>query len=153
NDRMLFSDESTYNNLGFKHIPEEETAADTKALELLKNSPYAQKLQTAGLFLKQLQARGPALAALCAAHLGNSFTSKEGQVQRLVSLMNEAPELDNKKLDQIAALPLGGRVKINSWDSTAELVKTAPVAITSARDKMPLEVTPFFPRLTRMNGS
>ena len=46
NDRMLFSDESTYNNLGFKHIPEEETAADAKALELLKASPYAQKLQS-----------------------------------------------------------------------------------------------------------
>jgi hypothetical protein len=28
-------------------------------------------------------------------------------------------------------------------------VKSQPVAITSARDKMPFEVTPFFPRLTR----
>ena len=30
NDRMLFSDEGTYQNLGFRHIPEEETAADKK---------------------------------------------------------------------------------------------------------------------------
>jgi Peptidase family M48 len=152
NDRMLFSDEATYNNLGFKHIPEEEAAADAKALELLKNSPYAQKLSAAGLFLRQLQARGPQLAALLSAHLGNSFTNKEGEVQRLVPLMNEAPALEPGKLDQIAALPLGGRVKINAWDDTAELVKTAPVAITSARDKMPLEVTPFFPRLTRLTS-
>ena len=150
NDRMLFSDESTYNNLGFKHFPEEEKAADVKALELLKNSPYAQKLQTAGLFLRQLQARGPALAALLTPHLGNSFVNKDGQVDRLVAVMNDAPALEVEKLDQIAALPLGGRVKINPWDDTAELVKTAPVAITSARDKMPLEVTPFFPRLTRL---
>src|ERR1700681_2160878 len=28
NDRMLFSDESTYSNLGFRHVPEEETEAD-----------------------------------------------------------------------------------------------------------------------------
>ncbi len=153
NDRMLFSDESTYNNLGFKHIPEEETTADAKAVELLKNSPYAQKLQTAGLFLKQLQARGPALAALTTAHLGNSFVGRQGQVERLSALMTDAPELDVNKLDQIAALPLGGRVKINPWNDAAELVKTAPVAITSARDKMPLEVTPFFPRLTRLNGT
>jgi len=152
NDRMLFSDESTYNNLGFKHIPEEETAADAKALELLKASPYAQKLQTAGLFLRQLQARGPALAALLSAHLGNSFATKEGHVQRLTAVMNDAPALEVGKLDQIAALPLGGRVKINAWDDVAELVKTAPVAITSARDKMPLEVTPFFPRLTRITS-
>ena len=56
NDRMLFSDDSTYQNLGFKHIPEEETAADKKAVDLLKNSPYAQKLDNVGLFLKALQA-------------------------------------------------------------------------------------------------
>ena len=54
NDRMLFSDEGTYQNLGFKHIPEEEAAADKKAVDLLKNSPYAQKLDNVGLFLKAL---------------------------------------------------------------------------------------------------
>src|SRR5207253_10533051 len=44
NDRMLFSDESTYQNLGFRHSPEEENSADKKGVELLKNSPYSQKL-------------------------------------------------------------------------------------------------------------
>ena len=33
------------------------------------------------------------------------------------------------------------------------MVKTAPVAITSARDKMPFEVTPFFPRLARFGAT
>ena len=72
-----------------------------------------------------------------------------GTVNRLSALATQGPALDNNKLDQIAALPLGGRVKINPWDDKAEMVKTAPVAITSARDKMPFEVTPFFPRLAR----
>ena len=63
--------------------------------------------------------------------------------------MTSAPALDPNKLDQIPALPLGGRVKLNAWDDHVELIKTSPVAITSARDKMPFEVTPFFPRLTR----
>ena len=67
----------------------------------------------------------------------------------MVVLMNSAPALDPSKLDQIAALPLGGRVKLNAWDDHVELIKTTPVAITSARHKMPLEVTPLFPRLTR----
>jgi hypothetical protein len=67
----------------------------------------------------------------------------------MVALMNAAPALDPEKLSQIAALPLGGRVKLNAWDDHAELIKTTPLAITSARAKMPLEVTPFFPRLTR----
>src|ERR1017187_1603967 len=148
NDRMLFNDDSTYQNLGFKHIPEEEQAADKKAVELLKNSPYAQKLDNIGLFLKALQLRAPQLSALLTTHLGNPL-AEGGTVTRLSALAMQGPALDNAKLDQIAALPLGGRVKINPWDDKAEMVKTAPVAITSARDKMPFEVTPFFPRLAR----
>ena len=148
-DRMLFSDESTYQNLGFRHVPEEETAADEKAIELLKNSPYAPKLNTPGLFLREVAARGPALSALLTPHLGAGFTDRKGAVVRMVVLMNSAPALDPKKLDQIAALPLGGRVKLNPWDDQVELIKTVPMAITSARHKMPMEVTPFFPRLTR----
>ena len=148
-DRMLFSDESTYQNLGFRHVPEEETAADEKAIELLKNSPYAQKLNTSGLFLREVAARGPALSALLTPHLGTGFTNRKGVMDRMAVLMNSAPALDPTKLDQIAALPLGARVKLNAWDDHVELIKTTPVAITSARHKMPLEVTPFFPRLTR----
>jgi hypothetical protein len=149
NDRMLFSDESTYQNLGFRHIPEEEVAADKKAIDLLKNSPYAQKLDSAGLFLRELSERGPALSALLTPHLGNSLTDPKGGIERMAALMTSAPALDPNKLDQIPALPLGGRVKVNAWDDHVELIKTSPVAITSARDKMPFEVTPFFPRLTR----
>jgi len=148
NDRMLFSDDSTYQNLGFRHIPEEEAAADKKALELLKNSPYAQKLDNVGLFLKILQQRAGSLNALLTTHLGNPLSSG-GTVSRLSGLATQGPALDVNKLDQIAALPLGGRIKINPWDDKAEMVKTAPVAITSARDKMPFEVTPFYPRLAR----
>ena len=68
------------------------------------------------------------------------------------SVTRKAPGLDPNKLDQIAALPLGGRVKLNAWDDHVELIKTMPMAITSARYKMPLEVTPFFPRLTRFGA-
>jgi hypothetical protein len=151
NDRMLFSDESTYNNFGFRHNPDEETAADAKAMDLLKNSPYAQKLDVPSLFLKELSARAPELTALLTAHLGNSFTDK-GQLTRLSALATMGPALDPNKLDQIAALPMGGRVKLNSWTDRVELTKSAPVAIISARDKMPFEVTPFFPRLSRLTS-
>ncbi len=152
-DRLLFSDESVYRNLGFRHVPEEEAAADQKALDLLKSSPYADKLYAPGLFLRQLAARGPALSALLTPHLGTGFTDRKGTVDRMVALMDAAPKLIPDKLDQIAALPLGGRVKLNAWDSHLELMKATPVAITSARGKMPLEVTPFFPRLTRYGAT
>ena len=148
-DRMLFSDESTYKNLGFRHAPEEESAADQRALELLKNSPYAEKLNTPGLFLREVAARGPALQALLTPHLGTGLTDHKGAVDHLVALMNSAPALEPTKLDQIAALPLGGRVRLNAWDDRVELIKMTPVSLTTAREKMPLEVTPFFPRLTR----
>ena len=152
-DRMLFSDESTYQNFGFRHNPEEEAAADAKAVELLKNSPYAQKLGSGGLYLKQLQARAPELSALLTSHLGNGFTDDKGQVIRLSALMTSAPSLDESKLDQIAALPLGGRIKLDPWQDHVEMIKAAPVSITSIRDKMPFEVTPFFPRLTRLGAA
>jgi len=152
NDRMLFSDEGTYQNLGFKHIPEEEAAADKKAIEMLKTSPYAQKLDNAGLFIKALQGRATQLGALLQAHLGNNI-AENGVVTRMAALATSAPALDWNKLDQIAALPLGGRVKLNAWDDKLEMVKAQPVAITSARDKMPFEVTPFFPRLTRYGAN
>ena len=149
-DRMLFSDESTYQNFGFRHNPEEETAADAKAIELLKNSPYAQKLGSAGLYLKQLQARAPQMSALLTAHLGNSFSDEKGQIIRLNALLPSAPALDENKLDQIAALPLGGRIKLDPWADHVEMIKAAPVSYTSARDKMPFELTPFFPRLSHL---
>jgi hypothetical protein len=151
-DRMLFSDESTYQNFGFRHNPEEETAADRKAIELLKNSPYAQKLGSAGLYLKQLQVRAPQMSALLTAHLGNSFSDEKGQIIRLSALLPSAPSLDENKLDQIAALPLGGRIKLDPWGDHVEMIKAAPVSYTSARDKMPFELTPFFPRLARLGA-
>jgi len=150
NDRMLFSDEATYRNFGFRHSPEEEAAADAKAIEMLKKSPYAGKLNGASLYLKELSARAPALSALLTPHLGNSFTDGKGQLIRFAALENTGPALDMSKVDQIAALPLGGRLKLDPWSDRVELSKSAPVAILTARDKMPFEVTPFFPRLTRI---
>ncbi len=152
-DRLLFSDESTYRNLGFRHTPGEEAAADEKAIQLLRNSPYDRNLAAAGLFLRQVAELGPALAALCTPHLGNGFADSKGRVTRMVALMNSAPALDRNKLDQISALPLGGRVKLNAWDDQAELIQTKPTVITSARDKMALEVTPFSPHLTRYDAT
>ena len=81
------------------------------------------------------------------------MVTENGTVTRMAQLATGAPALDWNKLDQIAALPLGGRVKLNPWDDKVEIVKAQPVAITSARDKMPFEVTPFYPRLTRYSAA
>ena len=72
-----------------------------------------------------------------------------GKTLRMSALLNSAPQLDERKKDQIAALPLGGRIKVDPWSSQASLAKAKPVALLSAREKMPFEVTPVFPYLTR----
>jgi hypothetical protein len=147
-DRMLFSDQYTYQQLGFAHNASEEQAADKKALELLQNSPYKSKLASAGLFLKALQARSAELPALLTPHLGNPLATRE-RVLRMPELMNSAPSLEMSKLDQVPALPLGGRIKVDPWSDQAGLVKSPSVALASAREKMIFEVTPVFPHLAR----
>src|SRR6266851_2823873 len=148
NDRMFFPDERTFERMDFARDRSEEEAADKKAVELLNSSPYKDKLSNAGLFLKAVQARAPELKNLIRAHLGDSLLN--GNATRMSSLMTGSPQFDPKKADQIAALPLGGRVKVDPWNNQLELIKTKPVAITAAAEKMPFEVTPFFPFLTRL---
>jgi hypothetical protein len=149
NDRMFFPDEDSFQRLDFKRRPGDEEAADAKALELLKNSPYKDKLGTAGLFLKALQQSAPELPNLIRPHLGNSLASDKSI--RMSILLASAPELDPQRTDQIAALPLGGRIKLDPWTDQVELAKAKPVALASAREKIPFEITPFFPYLTRLS--
>ncbi len=151
NDRMFFPDERTFERMDFARDKGEEEAADKKAIELLNNSPYKDKLSNAGLFLKAVQARAPALKNLIRGHLGDSLLN--GDATRMSSLMTASPQFDPKKADQVAALPLGGRVKVDPWNNQLELIKTKPVAITTAAEKMPFEVTPFFPFLTRFGSA
>ena len=150
NDKMFFPDEDSFQRLDFKRSAADEEAADNKALELLKNSPYKDKLGNAGLFLKALQQKAPDLPNLIRPHLGNSFAASKSV--RMSTLLNSAPELNKQKLDQIAALPLGGRIKVDPWTDQVELSKAKPVALQSAREKMEFEITPFFPHLTRLSS-
>src|SRR5216684_3281008 len=149
NDRLSFRDEESFQRLDFRRRGADEEAADTKALELLKNSPYKDKLGNAGLFLRALQDRSQQLPNLISPHLGNSLAA--GNSIRMSTLLASAPQLEQRRTDQIAALPLGGRIKLDPWGDHVELAKAKPVALISAREKMPFEITPFFPYLTRLS--
>jgi hypothetical protein len=81
--------------------------------------------------------------------LGNSLAG--GKSLRMSTLLANAPALDEKKLDQIAALPLGGRIKVDPWSDQVELSKAKQVALISPKEKMEFEITPFFPYLTRIS--
>ncbi len=151
-DRMWVADEDSFDDFQFHRDEGIEVAADAKAIELLKNSPYKDKLPNAGLFLRQLQVRAAAMPNLIKPRMGNGLAFGD-KVTRMAELMNGAPELQARKLDQIPALPLGGRIRLDAWDDHVELIKAQPVPLISAKEKMPFEVTPVIPHLTRLTGA
>jgi hypothetical protein len=148
NDRMLFEDPQTFQRVHLQRDEREEIDADKKAAEFLKNSPYKDKLGNGGLFLEAVDARAKELPNLLMPHIGNAMI-KGSQVQRMAAMKQGAPKLEMTKVDQIAALPLGGRVRVDPWSGKIELNKAKPVALLSAREKMPFEVTPFYLNLSR----
>jgi hypothetical protein len=141
-DRMLIPDEDVMKKFRFSRDEHETAAAEQKAMALLKNSPYSSSLATAGLFLRSLDARSKELPRLISPHLGN-------RILNMKELETGAPALEATRTDQIAALPLGGRVKVDPWTDRLDLLKPKAVTLLSPREKMPFEVTPFWPYLTR----
>ncbi|MGC0779003.1 MAG: M48 family metalloprotease [Candidatus Acidiferrum sp.] len=144
-DNLMVEDKDTFRHFGFARTNEEERQANEKAIQILNNSPYKNQLGNAGLFLQALDARQKEIPNLISGHLGN-------RVPQISDLKSTAP-LDPKQNPQkIAALPLGGRVKIDPWNDQLSLIKSKPVGTVAEREKMPFEVTPFMPYLTRFGS-
>lgn len=146
NDTTMVSTADTIKRMSFRSTEADEEAAASKAMELLKNSPYKNQLGTAGLFFKQLAAEQKQLPSLISANLGN-------HVFMAAQLIQAAPALQPMKVDQIPALPLGSRTVLNSWNDAVDMVKSKPVQLLSARAKMPFEITASMPYLTRYQNS
>jgi hypothetical protein len=174
-----FSDLEIFDHFDFHFDLSEEADADKKGLELFSNSPYKAQLANAELFLKALKARSTQLANLLHGRFSNDFVSSHLlQMQSLSQipkpLQTDRPETDrpemdrpgtdrpevhrretdrpeNDRLDQTAALPLGSRIKLDPWSDRIEMLKSQPARPLSAAEKMPLELSPFFPYLKRLN--
>ena len=141
-DNLLVDDKDTFRHFGFARTPEEERAASVRAIQILNNSPYKNQLGNAGLFLTVLESRQKEIPNLISGHLGNRVP--------VISELKSTTPVDTKQNPQmIAALPLGGRVKLDPWNDKLELIKSKPVGTVAEREKMPFEVTPFMPYLTR----
>jgi hypothetical protein len=144
-DQLLVEDKETFRHFGFARTPDEEQAANRKAVELLNNSPYKNQLGNAGLFLTALETRQKEIPNLISGHLGN-------RVPVIGDLKSTKPVDAKQNPQQIAALPIGGRVKMDPWNDKLELIKSKPVGTVAEREKMPFEVTPFMPYLTRFGA-
>jgi hypothetical protein len=147
-NQMMFSDEQLLQKFRFSRTPEEVAEAGKKAIELLSNSPYSGKLDNAGLFLKALTSKASTFPNLIRPNIGNQLADGD-KVITLATVATEAPALDQEKLEQIAALPLGSRIKIDPWTNALSLLKLRPLSLLSAREKMSFEVTPFMVYLTK----
>jgi hypothetical protein len=148
NDRLLFPDESTFSRIQMHHTDTDDIEAAKKAVVLLDKSIYKDKMPEAGLYFAQLQQREKELSALNTPRLGDSMLDSTGQPW-LIAIQKRAPKLDQDKLDQIAALPLGSRLRTDAWDDKVYTLKTSAPVLLNARDKMPFEVTPVYYKLTR----
>jgi hypothetical protein len=144
-DQLLVDDKETFRHFGFARTKDEENAANAEAIKLLNNSPYKGQLGNAGLFLSALSAREKEIPNLVSPHLGN-------RVPVIADLKASAPVDQKQNPQMIAALPIGGRVKLDPWNDKLELIKSKPVGTVAEREKMPFEVTPFMPYLTRFGS-
>src|SRR5215470_16849104 len=144
-NELLVEDKDTFKHFGFARTPDEEKAANEKAMQLLNNSPYKTQLGNAGLFLQALQSRQKEVPNLISAHLGN-------RVPNMPELQSTAPIDPKQNPQKIAALPIGGRVKMDPWNDKLDLIKSKPVGTVAEREKMPFEVTPFMPYLMRFGA-
>jgi hypothetical protein len=156
-DRLLFDEKETFRHFGFARTQSEEDAANTKAAELLKNSPYKDQLATAKLFMDALQNRQKDIPNLISPHLGDRVPVNMSIASSTVPAAKPAvakPDANAQNAQpQIVALPLGGRVKMDPWSDRLEMLKSKPVGTVAEREKMPFEVTPFILYLTRQVNS
>jgi hypothetical protein len=146
-NRVRFDEKETFRHFYFGHTPEEEQAAKQKAAELLRNSPYNEQPGNAQLFLQALKNRAKEIPNLISPHLGDRVSSSWA----IVSAVFSEPQAGEKPAaaNVIAALPLGGRIRIDPWNDQLHMLKSKPVSAMAETEKMPFQVTPLMFYLTR----
>jgi hypothetical protein len=151
-DNILFDDKDVFRHFGFARTQEEDQAADVKATELLRNALAGgaiKELTTANAFIEALDQRSKDIPNLISPHLGDRVpVSLTIQASSSPTEPTSAPPAA-APANQIVALPIGGRVKMDPWDDSLEMLKSKPVGTVAEREKMPFEVTPFMLYLTR----
>ncbi|HKR28106.1 MAG TPA: hypothetical protein VJS11_11650 [Acidobacteriaceae bacterium] len=148
NDRLLFPDSASFQRIEMNHSLADDQDAVKKAVDIFQHSYMKDKAAGVGLFFEQLADREKQLPALFTPRLGDPMMRPDGQPW-MAALLQGAPKLDMDNMQQIAALPLNSRLKVDPWDDkVTQLHFTNPVLL-NARDKMPLEITPVYYKLER----
>ncbi|HUL33980.1 MAG TPA: M48 family metalloprotease [Candidatus Eisenbacteria bacterium] len=147
--QLRFNEKETFHHFDFSRSEEEELAADKKAVELLKNSPYNSKLPAAEDFLQELMSHSKEIPNLVSPHLGDSVANRTiGS-----AMLNDLPPDAKAAANDFSALPLGGRIKVNPWNDRLTLLKVQSIGALAEDEKRPLQVTPIALYLTRHEES
>ncbi|MGH9703591.1 MAG: M48 family metalloprotease, partial [Candidatus Acidiferrales bacterium] len=142
----IFPTDGKFTHFDYPVDPAGEQAANAKAMDILKKSPYKEKLATAGAFLQLIDTESKTLPNLVSPHL----ESRAVLASQLVAIAPHAASVSAKG-PEIVALPIGSRVKMDPWSNQVDMMKTKPVALVEGAEKQPFQISPFMPFLSRVN--
>ena len=143
-NKLQFQEKDTFRHMGFTRTNVEDQAAQYKASDLLLNSPYSEKCRSARLFILALQQHSKELPNLVSPRLGDKIPASWTIIVR-----SSAPPGAMSPAETVAALPLGGRVKIDPWSDQLQFAKNRPQPPTSDAANLAFRITPFDLYLTR----
>ena len=151
-DRLRFDERHTFRHFAFSRPPEEELSATQEGSKLLMNSRYKDQLANAQIFLQALQSRSKEIPNLISPHLGGRIPTNwaiESAVPSVPAAKGETADVPATV--STVALPLGARIKVDTFSGQLHFLKSKSVGPVSEYEKMPFEVTPVFLYLTRQN--
>jgi hypothetical protein len=148
-DNLHVSEKETFRHFDFARTPEEERAASRKAIDLLRNSPYKNYQSGVQLFLQALKNRSKQIPNLISPNLGDRVPTS------WIAASTEFSTKPNGTTAEgvIAALPIGGRIKIDPWSDQLKMLNSKPVGRIAESEKMPFQITHFMFYLTRQGDN
>ncbi len=142
---LPFSDLEVFSKFNFRFDPKQEAEADKKSMVLIANSPYNDTTSLA-FFLRAVELRSEKLPNLLHGRFSNDFAGSHlAEMQGLTDFA----KTQMNRADQLAASPLGSRIKVDPWSDRIEMMKATSAPPPLATEKIPFEVSPFFPYLKR----
>jgi Peptidase family M48 len=144
-DNVRVNGKETFRHFDLGRTPEEERAASRKRTELFKNSPYSKSQGTAQLFFQALKDRSQQIPNLVSPNLGDRVETSWTKAPTEFSTESN----EKTSISVIAALPLGGRIKIDPWNDQLRMLKSKPSVAIAESEKMLFQITHFLFYLTR----
>ena len=155
-NRVRYDEKDTFKHFDFSRTPEQEESAKQKGIELLRNSPYKEKSASAQLFLQALKNRAKEIPNLISPHLGDRVSTSWSVASAVFASQPSAEkpaDADKPTGPVIAALPLGGRIKVDPWNDQLRMLKSKPVGMVAEAEITPFQITPFMLYLTRQGDN